>query len=52
MDLFDIREKSVVITGGGVLCKSVARELALRGANVALPENALFASFSFDKSEP
>ncbi|MHB9038747.1 MAG: SDR family oxidoreductase [Armatimonadota bacterium] len=37
LDAFDIKGKSVVITGGGgVLCKSMARELALRGANVAL----------------
>jgi len=37
MDLFDIRGKTVIITGGGgVLCRSMAQELALRGANVAI----------------
>ncbi|MCX6346147.1 MAG: SDR family oxidoreductase [Armatimonadetes bacterium] len=37
MDIFDLKGKTAVITGGGgVLCQSMARELASRGANVAV----------------
>ena len=36
-DMFDLSGKTAVITGGGgVLCKSMACELASRGANVAI----------------
>ena len=36
-DLFDIRNKSIVITGGGgVLCGEMARALAAAGARVAV----------------
>ncbi len=37
MDIFDLKGKTAVITGGGgALCQSMARELASRGANVAV----------------
>src|SRR5690349_21800346 len=37
MDLFDLNGKIAVVTGGGgVLCKSMACELASRGARVAI----------------
>ena len=36
-NLFDISGRTAVITGGGgVLCKAMARELGIRGANVAV----------------
>lgn len=36
-DLFDLKGKTAIITGGGgVLCRSMAQELASRGANVAI----------------
>lgn len=36
-NLFDIHGRTAVITGGGgVLCRAMARELGLRGANVAI----------------
>ncbi len=38
-DLFDVRDKAVVITGGaGVLCGTMARELAARGAKVCVAD--------------
>ncbi len=37
--LFDVRDKAVVITGGaGVLCGTMARELAARGAKVCVAD--------------
>ncbi|MTI60415.1 MAG: SDR family oxidoreductase [Firmicutes bacterium] len=37
MDIFDVKDKVIVITGaGGVLCSEMARQFAARGAKVAL----------------
>lgn len=42
-DLFDVKDKCIVITGGaGVLCGEMARELAQRGAKVCVVDYDIF----------
>ena len=42
-DLFDIKDKCIVITGGaGVLCGTIARQLARRGAKVCIVDYDVF----------
>jgi len=42
-DLFDIKDKNIVITGGaGVLCGTMAKQLARRGAKICLVDYDVF----------